>query len=166
MKFELDLVRAGKKPVPDGVAEIKQSVTMSRRDIRLISDEVIGNALLKNDLPSLAASCCGLMLTVAKAVDDHDIEPDVPDFIEAAQALIEDARAVIDRGLQIDRDEVAKVGAVMVELTVRGICAALNFPYDDLMRAVAAGLDVREVLVASGHVKPLFGDIAQVPPTA
>lgn len=152
MKQELAIIRASREALPPGVDAIKPSVSASRREVREATDFVMREALESNDLATLAAAAARLMLTTATVVDRHGIEPDVTDLIEAMRALVEDSRAVLDRGLMIDAHATARCGAVMVELAVRGLCAALNFPYGDLLAAVHAGENVAAVLVKSGHI--------------
>lgn len=65
--------------------------------------------------------------------------PSIEDFREASVALIEDARAVFDRGVMVDDMATMRCGAVMLELTVRGMCAALGQDYEEAMRAVHEG---------------------------
>lgn len=152
MKQELDIIRAGAEPLPAGVFKLKPSTTESRRNLRLLSDEVLDWAHGNANIAGLATACSALMLAVARIVDAHDIEPDVPNFLEAVQALIEKSRAVMDKGLMIDSPETSKCGAVMMELSVRGIAAALNLPYGELLQTVKDGGDVGALLVKSGHI--------------
>ena len=100
---------------------------------------MIHEGLKPDNMATLIATICRAMLDVAHAVDDHDAEPDVEDFVEAAIAHIENGRSVIDKGLTIDDMPTIKCGAVMLEITVRGICAALSISYEDAMRAVHEG---------------------------
>lgn len=129
MKFEQDLV--GREPVPLG----RVPTTEARRDVRVITDALIFDALRANKIPPLVGACCDTMLTLARALNRHGIDPEVPDFIEAAVALIEDARTVFDAGMRVDDMGRAKIGAVMLEVAVRGICAALSIDYENHMRA-------------------------------
>lgn len=156
MKEELEIVRAARpaeEPLPEGVERLKQPTVASRRAVRELSDFVIHDALRRDDLPGLAVSLAKLMLGVAAVIDRYDVEPHVGDFVEAATALIEDARTVMDRGLTIQDWNTVKCGAVMLEITVRGIAAALNFPYSSLLEVAQNGGDARAVLVASGHLE-------------
>lgn len=160
MKFELDLVRAS--GVPD------TSANATRKELREITDELIHSALLVNDLPELVRLSAETMCIVARALVRFENDPQVPDFVEASQALIEQGRAVMDRGLMLGSPETINCGAVMLELTVRGICAALSVPYDQVLievhRARCAGENplVRPILVDAGLVAPLVDEPAPV----
>lgn len=129
MKFEQDLV--GREPIPLG----RVPSTEARRDVRVITDAFIFDALRANQMQPLLDGACDTMLTLARALNRHSIEAEVPDFMEAAVALIEDARTVFDAGMRVDDHDRAKIGAVMLELAVRGILAALDKPYYELMKA-------------------------------
>lgn len=133
MKFEQDLVREPIEPLPEGVK--RRPSGDARRDVRLLTDALIHEALRANTLPPLVDGACVVMLALARALNRHELAPEVPHFIEAAIALIEDARTVYDRGMQIDDADRAMVGAVMLEITVRGVCAALSIDYEAEMRA-------------------------------
>lgn len=153
MRQELDLVRASVTPTPT------QPKTASRRDLRLVTDDLIHGSLLKNDLPGLIGACALSIITVAKILASYEQEPAVESFVEAAQAHIENGRAVMDKGLTVDSWETANCGAVMIEITVRGVCACLGVPYDKILaevhRARCAGEIpmVRELLEAEGLLK-------------
>lgn len=128
--------------------------TSVRHGLRSITDEVIHKALRNDSMAELAEGMCLIMLTSAKTTVAYNLDPDVADFVEACTALIEDARSVADRGLTTHDERTAKCGLVMLELTVRGIAAALGMPYEDLVRAVHAGDDVRPILREAGLLKP------------
>ncbi len=155
MRFELDTLRASVPPDPDARTE------PTRKQLREATDAVIHDALLVNDLPELVRLSAEAMCSVATALLRFELDPQVPDFVEAAQALIEDGRAVMDKGLMLRGWETTRCGAVMLEITVRGICAALSVPYDKVLaevhRAQQAGenagrsaADVRAILIEAG----------------
>ena len=153
MRFEIDLVRPSVQPAPgDSTAPI-------RKELRQTTDELIHSALLVNDLPELVRLSAETMCIVARALVRFENDPQVPDFVEASQALIEQGRAVMDKGLLLRNSETINCGAVMLELTVRGICAALSVPYDQVLtevhRARIAGENaaVRPILVKAGLIK-------------
>ena len=153
MRYELDLLRAGVTPEPDAPSN------PTRKELREATDQLIHSALLVNDLPELVRLSAETMCTVATALLRFEREPGVPDFVEAAQALIEQGRSVMDKGLMLRSPETINCGAVMLELTVRGICAALSVPYDEVLREVAQAraqernAEVRSILVKAGLVK-------------
>jgi hypothetical protein len=139
MKTELAIVRRGRQPAVLTIDPKKLPTTPSRKRIRESTDAVIHEALKRDDMPALIRTMCTVMLEVAQTLDIHDEEPDVADLVEAAQALIEAGRAVMDRGLQLQSWETTKCGAVMLELTVRGMFAACSIPYDEALLAVYEG---------------------------
>ncbi len=155
MKMELELVRRSSQPLPIdlGIDRLRIPTQQSRREVREASDFVIHDALRKDDVPAMAIGVCGLMLAVAGVIDRYDIEPDVPDLVQAVEALIEDGRSVVDRGLALGSWDTVKCGAVMLEITARGICATLSFPYDELMLAIHQGRDIVPILKEAGHLK-------------
>jgi hypothetical protein len=153
MRFELDLLRESVPPDPE------QRTEPTRKHLRETTDALIHGALLVNDLPELVRMSAETMCSVATALLRFEINPDVPDFVEASQALIEDGRAVMDRGLTLRSWETTRIGAVMLEIAVRGICAALSVPYDKVLpevhRAQLAGenANVRAILIEAGLLK-------------
>lgn len=153
MRHELDLVR------PGVIVDQGQDIIPLRRELRETTDALIHEALLVNDLPELVRLSGETILCVARTLARLGRDPQVPDFVEAAQASIEQGRAVMDRGLVLASPETLLCGAVMIEITCRGICAALGVPYDSLLaelqRAHVTGEAprVREVLQAAGVIK-------------
>lgn len=139
MKFELELTRPpAVTDLPEGVTPLgptKQAISVEvRRDVRLATDELIHEALRANQLPPLVDGVCKVMHDLAVSLHKLKLEPDVPHFIEAACALIEDARTVYDAGVRVDDVEKTAIGAVMVEITARGVFAALNIDYETEMK--------------------------------
>jgi hypothetical protein len=153
MKQELALVKGSVTPDP------KASTTAARKELREATDRVIHDALLIDDLPGLVQLSAETMLAVATVLARYEQDPDVRDLVEAAQAHIEHGRAVMDKGLMLASWETVRCGAVMLELTVRGICAALSAPYDlvlaEVLRARQAGENpaIRRVLTEAGLLK-------------
>lgn len=142
----------------------RKNSTGPRKALREATDALIHDALLIDDLTALVRMNCEAMLVVATTLVQYEAEPEVVDMVAAARTLIEGARGVMDRGLQLGDPETLKCGAVMIELTVRGMCAALSVPYDDAMlecyRAQQAGENpvLRPMLVEAGCLKALDDD--------
>ena len=163
MRFELDTLRATVAPEPEAPSN------PTRKELRETTDELIHSALLVNDLPELVRLSAETMCTVATALLRFEREPGVPDFVEASQALIEQGRAVMDKGLLLRSWETVQCGAVMLEMTVRGICAALSVPYDQVLievhRARVAGenAQVRQILIAAGLVADVVDETGNQP---
>ncbi len=153
MKYELDLVRPYAPPDP------AQRSEPTRKALREVTDRLIHDALLVNDLPDLVRMSAETMCVVAEALVRYEQDPQVIDFVEAAQALIETGRGVMDKGLLLRSWETTNCGAVMLEITVRGLCAALSVPYDKVLgevhRARVAGENaaIRPILVEAGLLK-------------
>jgi hypothetical protein len=153
MKHEFALLRSSITSDP------KAPTAPARKELRQVTDRLINDALLLDDLPELVLLSADTMVTVASTLLRYEIEPDVRDLVEATQALIESSRAVMDRGLLMTSWETVRCGAVMVELTVRGLCAALTIPYDDVLaevhRARQAGENpaVRRILTEAGLIR-------------
>lgn len=132
MKFELDLVKAA-GPDPELAG------TNGRKVLREVTDRMIVDSLQANSMSQLIEHTGRAMVVVATILTNAGQEPEVFDFVEAAQALIEDGRAVMDRGIMIDSGETLLCGAVMLELACRGICAALSIPYETTFRDALGG---------------------------
>lgn len=152
MKMELDLVRATLTPNP------KTPTTPSRRDLQLATDALIAGEPL--DLTGVVEQCCSIMLVVARTLAQYEQDPQVPDLVTGSSESIRAARSVMDRGLLLNDWEQVRCGAVMLELSVRGLCAALSVPYDRVLaevhQAQQAGhpAGVRSILIEAGLVKP------------
>ena len=136
MKFELDLVR-------DKVAtlfETGEPPTMAdqRKALRRMTDDCIEQGLMINSLEALPKHISQVMLTVAASLQVQELEPDVEHFVYAAVALIEDSRKAMDLGMLPDNAPQTTVGAVMMEITMRGICHALGLDYEAALRKEAA----------------------------
>jgi hypothetical protein len=151
MRHELNLVQAGITQDP------KAPTTAFRRALREGTDALIHDGPI--DLVEVVARSCQVMLTVACTMATYGHEPQAPDFYEAAAACIENGQAVMDKGLMLQSQETINCGAVMLEITVRGMCAALGVPYDQVLahcyEAQQAGQspDVRALLAAAGLVR-------------
>lgn len=146
MKQELELVRSARAPRDESLSPRAQPTAGARKTIREVTDAVIEHS---HDLVALTKTLAATMLVTAEVLDDFELEPDVYDFVEAAKLLVAASRTVLDRGLLLTAWPQAKHGAVMLELTVRGICAALGVPYDEVLREVhAAGVEGYEVDIA------------------
>lgn len=139
MHFELELIRNA--PTTDA-AELSNDKSQRpvestiRREVRQATDHVMREA---DTLSALLSGCCVTMLAVARGLERCAQEPSIGDFREASVALIEDARAVFDRGVMVDDMETMRCGAVMMELVMRGMFAALGQDYEASMRAVHEG---------------------------
>lgn len=153
MKFELTLVR------PTITSDPKAPTAPSRLLLRQASDRVLHDALALNDLPGLVETACDTMLVVAGVLAKYEQDPQVPDFVEGAQACIENARAVMDKGLLLQSWETVNCGAVMMEITLRGICATLGMPYEKVLarchaaRAAGESPEIRALLIAEGVIQ-------------
>jgi hypothetical protein len=150
MQFEMDTMRAS--TAHDATAP----VAPTRKALREATDALMNDGLATGELVEAVTRACDVMCTVAAGLVRHGYEPGVADLVEATCASIENARAVLDKGLMLQDAATVNCGAVMVELTVRGMCAALGVPYDSALREVArASLAgeapaIRPLLVAVG----------------
>lgn len=138
MKAEIDLIKDG---IPQNDCREDGSVFFGdtnsvRRGLRNMTDNMVLEALHSDSPVDLQEGIGTVMLVVAEAAWRLRIEPDVSDFVEASQALIEDARAVLDKGLMINDVPKTTVGIVMIEIVMRGIASCLNpeITYDAAIR--------------------------------
>ncbi len=139
MKFELELVRAG-RPIDATVARpVKEVAVGVRKALRETTDALLVDGIHHGKLAGVAKQCCRTMLVVAGVLDACMVEPEIADFAEAAINLVEGARGVMDRGLTLHDWPTINAGAVMMEVTMRGICACMGVDYEAAMRAVHDG---------------------------
>lgn len=151
MKFELNLVRGGERP---DVPRIKPvSATPMRKQLNETVATAVREALQNASLLPVAEGLSRVMLVVAAIVDMFDAEPDIADFVVAAMRSIDNAQSILDRGLMIHNWEEVRQGSVMMEIAVRGVCAALGIPYNSVLEAVWTGGSVHEILKQHGLVK-------------
>lgn len=154
MKYELELVRKN-RPLDDDPKARRRDTTAHRKELREVTDAIINEALPSNDLTLLVYLSCEAILEVARCLDDVSEEPELLDFVMAASEHLQNARATMDRGLLLQDWETVRRGAVMVELTVRGVCAALSVPYEEALSTarVSDYEPVRGVLRRAGLIK-------------
>lgn len=154
MKYELGLVQVD-RPLDDDPKARRRDTTAHRKELREVTDAIINEALPSNDLTLLVYLSCEAILEVARCLDDMSEEPQLLDFVMAASEHLQNARATMDRGLLLQDWETVRRGAVMMELTVRGVCAALSVPYEEVLAtARVSGYEpVRGVLRRAGLVK-------------
>jgi len=131
MKFEMDLVR----PLIS-FSDDEPDKDQARQLTRISSDALIHDAILRSDINTLAARSAQLMIAIATNLLRYKIDPDVSDFVYAAKELIEDARIVIDKGIQMNEKKDIAIGSVMIEIVVKGICSTLALPYDEVFSMV------------------------------
>ncbi len=162
MKYELDLVKPHVEPLAEDAPteQVRLNVLSCRKNIREEADRLIHDALLCSDLLKLAEYSADVMLATAAALTRLRLEPTVEDFVYAAKELVEDARKIVDMGLQQRIDGDVRIGAVCLELVSRGICATLSVPYEKVLAAVnfvnvtpGAELDLAS-LMPTGEVAP------------
>jgi hypothetical protein len=155
MEYEIGLIKNDTEQAGSGVNGSTDwgDTTSIRKGLRNITDDLIHQALMNDSMVDACTGMCLTMLVVAKFSYALRSIPDVRDFVEASQALIEDARSVADKGLMLHSHETTRCGAVMMEIVVRGMCAALSLPYDKLLAAVNANEDIRPILIESGHIR-------------
>lgn len=138
MKFELELIRSG----PRVEFASRQD---ARKELRLATDALIHDALKKNDIKHFYIEAGRAMLTVARICDQYRFEPELVDAVEGGVALIEQGRAVLDRGLTINSHETSVIGIVMMGFAIRGICESFHVPYEALLKAVHGGVGVADL---------------------
>src|SRR5712664_1056868 len=140
MKLEVQLAReefahykipAKEQPQPQG--EQIDGLKEQRRMVREQTDKLIG-AFMSNDFILLAQETAGVALVVGGTAVRFCCEPNIMEFVMGGKELIEDARTVVDKGLQFAEWDQVKVGLTMLEIAYRGVCACLNVPYEALVR--------------------------------
>ena len=116
--------------MPDQIATAAQ-----RKMVRVQSDHLIA-ALMNNSLPQLAAHTTLTMMMVATALTRCRTDTELRDFVLAAKELVEDARIVVDKALQVNEVEQVRIGAAMMEVVCNGICAILSLPYNVMLEQI------------------------------
>jgi hypothetical protein len=69
------------------------------------------------------------MLVVGGTCAQFGIEPEITDFLMGAKELIEDARTLVDKGIQVREWDQVKVGCAMIQCVLNGVAAVLGLPY-------------------------------------
>ena len=128
MKTELDMVR--------GEQQQEFSAVEVRKQLNEAAHALVHDAVLQNDLPALAEKLAEMMLTTARTLMVAKVEPDLENFVYAAAEVVANARKAIDDALRFDNKDDLKLGAVMMEIVLKGIAATLNLPLEKLMREV------------------------------
>lgn len=105
-----------------------------RKAVRLVTDSLFSEALFVNNIALLPERLVQVIMVVATVMVMREMEPDVPHFVAAATELIEDARKVMDKGLQTDDPLKTMTGAVMLEIVVRGLFHTLGLNYSDALK--------------------------------
>ena len=144
MRFEIALVTEQHKklglPVHTGVYDgIQPPETLAvRRAVRIATDEFIQHGLYVNDFVALAIKLGELQTANAGACLLTGVTPTVEDFIVAARELIEDARVLPDKALQMRPPEweQLRIGVCMLEIVCHGICGVLGMPYKPIFEAL------------------------------
>lgn len=149
MKFEIDLVKDETPQIEqpeDGKPPRWGDTNSIRMGVRNMSDDIMRKSLVEGDVGTLQTNIALLMLIMGKLAYSHRVEPEINDFVDASQALVEDARSVLDRGLMLNDPERTKSGIVMMEIVMRGIAAALGFDYETMLRNTHAEFPSTEKL--------------------
>ena len=139
MKQEFDLIRKDAVPGAEREPFHKLDTNGARREIREATDEFIADGLHSDSIPGLLWAAPRVMLGIAQVLDRAGLDPNVVDLVEAATALVEDARSVTDKGLMLRDPATANCGAVMVEIVVHGVCSVLGLSYDRALQFFHAG---------------------------
>lgn len=140
MKFEIAMAREQhvfysipQRTTPDEPPLTTQEVLARRKSIRIVTDDFIHKAVLNGDIVTLLQSVVETMTCVGGTCAQLGIEPDISDFLLAGKDLVEDARVLLDKGLNVKEYDQIKVGTAMIQCVVAGICAILGLPYKDAM---------------------------------
>lgn len=158
MQFEIDqvtelhrrLTAPVRVPSQDNTTITVEELKLRQRLIREETSETI-DALLKTDLTEIADGCVDTMVVTAGTMVQLGLDVDTGDFVYAAKELLEDARIPILKGLQQREWSDVKIGGVMLEIVVRGICAVTNVPYRECWDEVQ-----RSNLAKVGPLGPIF----------
>jgi len=117
-----------------------------RRAIRVETDGLIRQGLTARNLEEVAVGIAGSMTAVAGACLQFGVEPTSDDLVTAGRELLEDARLVIDNGIQISELDQVTAGAVMVGLVCAGLSVSLGIPYAEVLNLfVDAAVDGKPV---------------------
>lgn len=167
MKFEMDKVRefrlAAGLPVRDTAPrhiEVAEEILGLRKNMRMLSDGLIA-ALMNQSTEGVAVGITQVTTAGATALVSLGIgEPGIEDLVVGAKELLEDARVIYDKGLQVGEYDQVKVGATMMTLICMGLASVLNIPYAVIFTEIfnAANekreANVRGILVEAGLLQP------------
>lgn len=145
MKQEIDLLKSSEAAndapldTPTFARVGNDQINPHRAVIRQATDAFILEGLRVGDVPKVATAAAASMLNVASVLVFAGLNPTIDDFVDGSAALIEAARAVIDRGLMLRDAATVMQGACMIEQAVRGACACLGIAYEAVLPLVHAG---------------------------
>ena len=142
MRFELELVVEQHKhfglPVraepPESGRAPADEVISRRRVIRAETDDLITCAMQNANLPALALHLGRCAFVTAWACAQFGVQPDVADFISALRESVMVARKALDDALRLQDWPDVRINVVLIEIAIRGAAAALNLPYEALLR--------------------------------
>lgn len=139
MKTEMDLAAQQharwKLPCREAPPDkrVPEEALTRRKMIRIEVDDLVKNALGKDDIVALAERIGRVALVVAGACVQFGCEPDILNFAVGAKNLLEDAQRKLDRALSLSDWVEVRQAAAEMEIIWYGIAANLTLPYYDLM---------------------------------
>jgi hypothetical protein len=140
MKYEIELARAQhlfyaipQRTKPDEPPVTADEVIARRRSLRMVTDSLIHTAFLNGDVVQLMEAVVETMTATAGTCAQFGIAPDISDFLLAGKDLVEDARVLLDKGINVREYDQVKIGAAMLQCVCAGVCGILGLPYRDAM---------------------------------
>jgi hypothetical protein len=163
MKFEIQMLQQKMLNWPVERPPIAgRDLAPERKAIRLATDHMIHDALLRNDLPATVEAVCKVMIEAADVCIQCG-DPEVDDFVTASRELTVFARDVVDRGLRMKDMADVKAGVVMLEIVLRGFGVLISMPYLECYTAALNNEPIEPILRAAGVMR---SDDANEPKTA
>lgn len=120
--------KAGQDPVKEMPVSREESL-VHRKTIREQTDKLIDRGLAASAPLPILQSVCETMTALAAVCAQVGIEPSTREMLIATKELIEDARVVVDKGLQLAEWEQVRIGVAMLEIVLTGLTSRLNMPY-------------------------------------
>lgn len=139
MKTELDFVRKQHEalglPLRQKPERVQASeLIVKRRLIRVETDEFLKNGLWADDLVQFSVRIGRMAFVVSSTLAQFGVEPELVDFAEALQSLIQQSRERLDKALAVSDWSAVKLAAVELEIIWYGAAANMGLPYFDLLQ--------------------------------
>ena len=134
MHSELEMVRS----TAPSVDVSGTGILTARKRMNESCHALVHDAILKNDLTILSEKLAVLMTDVSRTLLGLGVEPDLENFAYGCAELVGVVRKTMDDALRFSNLDDFKLGSVMAEVVIKGICATLCLPLDKLMAEVLA----------------------------
>ncbi len=116
----------------------REEVVARRRLCRTEISDLIDQALKLGKIVEFAVRMPRVSLAVAGACAQFGAEPQYTHFAKALKDSLEDAHKRFDRALLINDADELRISAFQIELAIYGAVASIGFPYNEVLKYIAA----------------------------